>query len=82
MKLTIRKWGNSAAVRLPAAMLKQLGVGVSDRLHAVVQQGGLVLRPACQTYALADLIAQCDLNAAPPADAAAWRDATLIGREE
>lgn len=81
MELAIQKWGNSAAVRLPAALLSQLGVSLGDKLSADMQQDGLVLRPARKTYSLADLMAQCDLKAAPPEDVAAWEGAQPVGQE-
>jgi antitoxin ChpS len=81
MELSIQKWGNSAAVRLPSTLLSQLGVALGDRLSAEMQPEGLVLRPARKSYSLADLMAQCDLKAAPPADAANWEAVQPVGQE-
>ena len=81
MELSIQKWGNSAAVRLPSTLLSQLGVALGDKLSAEMQPEGLVLRPARQTYSLADLMAQCDLKAAPPADVANWDAVQPVGQE-
>ena len=81
MELSIQKWGNSAAVRLPSTLLSQLGVALGDRLNAEIQPEGLVLRPARKSYSLADLMAQCDLKAAPPADVANWESAQPVGQE-
>ena len=81
MELSIQKWGNSAAVRLPSTLLSQLGVALGDRLSAEMQPEGLVLRPARKSYSLADLMAQCDLKAAPPADVAVWGDSKPVGQE-
>jgi len=81
MELSIQKWGNSAAVRLPSTLLSQLGVALGDRLSAEMQPEGLVLRPARKSYSLADLMAQCDLKAAPPADVAVWEDSKPVGQE-
>lgn len=81
MELSIQKWGNSAAVRLPSTLLSQLGVALGDRLSAEMQPEGLVLRPARKSYSLADLMAQCDLKAAPPADVANWESARPVGQE-
>lgn len=81
MELAIQKWGNSAAVRLPATLLSQLGVTLGDKLSADMQDNGLVLRPARKTYALADLMAQCDLKAAPPGDVADWEGTKPVGQE-
>ena len=46
MKLIIQKWGNSAALRLPAPMLAQLGVKVGDSFDVEVVKGTVTLRPA------------------------------------
>lgn len=81
MELSIQKWGNSAAVRLPSTLLSQLGVALGDRLSAEMQPEGLVLRPARKSYSLTDLMAQCDLKAAPPADVANWESARPVGQE-
>ena len=81
MELAIQKWGNSAAVRLPSTLLSQLGVALGDKLSADMRPDGLVLRPARKTYSLADLMAQCDLKAAPPVDVASWEGAKPVGQE-
>lgn len=81
MELSIQKWGNSAAVRLPSALLSQLGVAPGDKLSAEMQAEGLVLRPARKNYSLADLMAQCDLKAPPPADTGDWESAQPAGNE-
>lgn len=48
MNLTIQKWGNSAALRLPAATLAQLDVQIGDAFEADIAKGVLTLRPAKQ----------------------------------
>lgn len=58
MKLSIQKWGNSAAVRLPAAMLAQLGVKVGDEFNADVADGAVTLQPARPKYSIASLMAE------------------------
>lgn len=46
MELTVSKWGNSLAVRLPAESAKRIGVGEGDTLIAEVSADGcLVLAP-------------------------------------
>lgn len=81
MELSIQKWGNSAAVRLPSTLLSQLGVALGDKLSADMRPDGLVLRPARKAYSLADLMAQCDLTAAPPLDVEAWEGTKPVGQE-
>lgn len=81
MELSIQKWGNSAAVRLPSAVLGQLGVALGDKLSADMRPDGLVLRPARKSYSLAELMAQCDLKATPPLDVEGWEGAQPVGHE-
>lgn len=82
MELPIQKWGNSAALRLPAALLTQLKVALGDKFAVEVRADGLLLTPARTSYSLEELIAQCDVNAQPPADLAEWIDAPAAGREK
>jgi antitoxin MazE len=57
MESTIRKWGNSAAVRLPAAALELAGYRIDDRVKLTVEPGRIVLEPgAAVRYELADLV--------------------------
>ncbi len=44
MKLNLTQWGNSAAVRLPAPLLAQLGVKIGDSFEAEVAKDRLTLR--------------------------------------
>ncbi|MDR2197418.1 MAG: AbrB/MazE/SpoVT family DNA-binding domain-containing protein [Coriobacteriales bacterium] len=42
--VTITKWGNSKGVRIPAPVLRELGLDVGDRVTVSVLDGGLLLR--------------------------------------
>lgn len=47
MLVEVQKWGNSAAVRVPATMLKELEIRVGQKLDMKAIDGRLVLeRPA------------------------------------
>ncbi|MPQ58992.1 AbrB/MazE/SpoVT family DNA-binding domain-containing protein [Duganella sp. FT27W] len=81
MELSIQKWGNSAAVRLPTELLGLLKVTLGDKLSVNVLPEGVLLKAARPSYSLADLVAQCDLSAAEPADMAAWSHIKPVGRE-
>jgi antitoxin ChpS len=81
MELSIQKWGNSAAVRLPTALLKQLKVALGDKLSVDVRPEGVMLAPTRHSYTLADLVAQCDPKAPMPADLVAWNGMQPVGRE-
>jgi len=41
----IGKWGNAAAIRLPNALLAQLGLEISSRVRIEVRKGSLVITP-------------------------------------
>jgi antitoxin ChpS len=81
MELSIQKWGDSAAVRLPPALLEQLKVALGDKRAVDVRPEGVMLKPARHRYVLADLVAQCDPKAPMPADLAAWNVVEPVGRE-
>lgn len=81
MELSIQKWGNSAAVRLPTELLGQLKVALGDKLSVDIHPEGVMLKPKRHTYALKDLIAQCDHKAPMPVDMGAWGQIQPVGRE-
>jgi len=56
MTATIRKWGNSLALRLPRAVAAQIRVGDGDAVELKVDDNGLVVRPARKRYRLAALL--------------------------
>lgn len=57
MAVTLQKWGNSVGVRLPKAMLEQVGLGEGSRVEVLVEGDHLVIRR--QRLRLADLLAAC-----------------------
>lgn len=52
----VQKWGNIAAVRLPATALKDAGMQVGQSLELRVEEGRLVMEPASES--LEDLLAK------------------------
>lgn len=77
MKLRIMKWGNSAAIRLPAKLLKQIDAAIGDAVK-VDPQALCVTQPK---YKLRDLLAQCNKNAPPPTDLISWESMRKVGTE-
>ena len=58
MEAVIRKWGNSAALRLPSAALKAAGYALEQKVELVVSRGRIVIQPLENvTYSLANLLA-------------------------
>jgi antitoxin MazE len=56
MRVEVQKWGNSAAVRVPATALKDAGMQVGQSLELRVEDGRLVIEPASES--LDDLLAK------------------------
>jgi len=57
-QIEIVKWGNSCAVRLPAAAMKNLKIALGDRMELETVEGALVLKPTAKIYHLKYLLAQ------------------------
>lgn len=81
MRLKIRKWGNSAAVRLPSILLAQIHASVGGYLNAEVRPDGVLLSFARRKYSLEELVARCDSEAPQSADLAAWEEVKPVGHE-
>jgi antitoxin MazE len=57
---TIQKWGNSLAVRIPAAMAEQLQLELGTPIEIQPKNGALVVRPRKRVkYRLGDLLKDC-----------------------
>ncbi len=56
---TIRKWGNSLALRIPMALASQLGIKENSEVECSVLDGKLVVKPISRNpkYLLCDLLA-------------------------
>ncbi len=80
MKATVKKWGNSAAVRIPAAILQAAHLNLDEVVDVREEAGRIVIEPVRQkTYDLADLlkgITRKNLHEAvdfgPPSGKEAW----------
>ena len=58
MKTQLGKWGNSLAVRIPGAFVKELELEEGSELEVTRVDGGLLLRAPKQRYTLEELLAQ------------------------
>ena len=57
MKTTVRKWGNSAAVRIPAAVLQASRLNLDEVVDVREEAGRIVIEPVRQkTYELKALL--------------------------
>lgn len=57
MKATIKKWGNSAAVRIPVAMMQAIGLDIDEPVDVREEKGKIVIEPIHKkAYELDDLL--------------------------
>lgn len=45
MEAVIRKWGNSPALRLPTAVLKEAGYQIEQKVDLIVSRGRIIIQP-------------------------------------
>ncbi len=63
MDAVIRKWGNSPALRLPSAVLKEAGYSLEQKVELIVSEGRIIIQPSAKIeYALDDLINGIDAS--------------------
>lgn len=60
MKIKVRRWGNSLAIRLPAPLMREMGVEYGSTVDLVSTDRGLLIRPATLRYSLDDLVSGID----------------------
>ena len=57
MEATIKKWGNSPALRLPATLMKAASLGLEQRVSVTAVKGRIIIEPLdAVTYDLDDLL--------------------------
>jgi antitoxin MazE len=59
MRVQIKKWGNSASVRIPTAIMASASLSLDQDLDIFEQNGSVIIRPIITpVYELDDLLAQ------------------------
>ena len=53
----LKKWGNSPAVRIPAAVMEAAHLSLNQPVEVKVENGRVIIEPASPSYALDDLLA-------------------------
>ncbi|CAM6919566.1 MULTISPECIES: AbrB/MazE/SpoVT family DNA-binding domain-containing protein [Enterobacter] len=81
MRITIKKWGNSAGMVIPGVVMKALGVKPGQSMEARVTNNQLVLTPVTKQYSLEELLAQCDMSAPEISEQEVWGNAKPAGDE-
>lgn len=59
MEAIVKKWGNSAALRLPASVLKAAKISLEQTVEVSVEDGRVVIQPAHQhVFRIDDLVSK------------------------
>jgi antitoxin MazE len=59
MRVQIKKWGNSASVRIPTAIMASASLSLDQDLDIFEENGSVIIRPIiAPVYELDDLLAQ------------------------
>lgn len=56
MKATVRKWGNSAAVRIPASVMQATHLDLDEMVDVREEAGRIIIEPIRQAYELEILL--------------------------
>lgn len=57
MRTIVKKWGNSAAVRIPAAIMEEAGLALDQPMDIHVEEGYVIMEPIRPNeYVIAELI--------------------------
>ena len=81
MEVVLKKYGNSTVAVMPPLVLRDLGITAGQAMTLDTTSDGKIVLSPKRRFRLADLIAQCDTKAAPPADMALWDVARPMGQE-
>lgn len=83
MRTEIKKWGNSAALRLPAATLAKAGLEVNSPVEIEAAEGKLVVSAVdVPQYSLEELLVQCPPKKMVLTDEdKRWLESEPVGKE-
>lgn len=82
MQTTIRKWGNSAGARLPANILRSVGININDTVDIEVADNTIILRAGVQQKTVEELLKMSPKGAFDLTDEdKAWLNAEPVGNE-
>jgi antitoxin MazE len=56
MKSTVKKWGNSAAVRIPASVMQATNLVLDEMVDVREEAGRIIIVPVRKVYELDDLL--------------------------
>jgi antitoxin MazE len=58
METTLKKWGNSLAIRIPGIYCRQSGMNEGSKVDVSLENGSLIITPVKGKYELEELLLQ------------------------
>ncbi len=65
METILKKWGNSAAVRIPSSVLQAAKLKLNEKLEIHEESGRIIIASAKKTYSLEELLSAMNANNFP-----------------
>jgi len=82
MRLQVKKWGNSASVRIPASIMASARLEIDQTVDVREDNGRIVIEPVrAPVYTLEELLAEMDYSEPLSAEDREWLDAPPVGKE-
>lgn len=58
MRVHVKKWGNSASVRIPASIMAAAALRIDQEVEVREEDGRIVIDPMMRSYSLDELLAE------------------------
>lgn len=58
MRVQVKKWGNSASVRIPASIMAAAALHIDQEVDVREEEGRIVIDPVTRSYDLDELLAK------------------------
>lgn len=83
MQMTIKKWGNSLATRIPKAVVDSIGLHLNQQVEIEAVNGKIIITPAkIIEYNLEELLRQCNPESmALTREDQEWINSPPLGKE-
>jgi antitoxin component of MazEF toxin-antitoxin module len=83
MQMTIKKWGNSLATRIPKSVVESVGLHVNQEVDIEAVNGKIIITPSKTVeYSLDDLLSQCKPEAMTLSqEDKSWINSPPVGKE-
>ena len=83
MQMTIKKWGNSLATRIPKSVVESVGLHINQEVEIEAVNGKIIITPSKTVeYSLDDLLSQCKPEAMTLSqEDKSWINGPPVGKE-